>query len=151
QSVKVTSSGGVNRASGFELNFTFSARSPLNTIFLIAGAQTPLLRVMIIVTINAVPEVLMDGVMTNHSIRPGTGGGTSTLTIMGKDLTAVMGLQDFGGLPYPAMPVEARIAFIVAKYAPFGMIPMIIPTLFPDPPIPTDRIPTHEGTDLEYV
>lgn len=151
QSVKVTSSAGGNSASGFELQFVFSAKSPLNAIFLIAGAQTPILRVIIIVTINSVPQVLMDGVMTNHSVRPGAAGGVSTLSIMGKDLTSVMGLQDFGGLPYPAMPIEARVALILAKYAPFGMIPLIIPTLFPDPPLPTDRVPTHEGTDLGYI
>jgi hypothetical protein len=151
QSVKVTSSAGGGSASGFELTFAFSADSPLNTIFLLAGAQTPLLRVVIIVTINSVPQVLMDGVMTNHQIHPGPGGGTSTLTVMGKDLTKVMSLQDFGGLPYPAMPIEARVALIVAKYAMFGLIPFIVPTLFTDVPIPTDRIPTHEGTDLEYI
>jgi hypothetical protein len=149
QSIKVISSAGT--ASGFELTFAFSARSPLNTIFLIAGAQTPMLRVVIIATINSVPQVLMDGVMTNHQIQPGSGGGTSTLTVMGKDLTKVMDLQDFGGLPYPAMPIEARVALIIAKYAPFGLIPLVIPTIFTDVPIPTDRIPSHEGTDLAYI
>jgi hypothetical protein len=149
QSIKVISSAGT--ASGFELTFAFSAPSPLNTIFLIAGAQTPMLRVVIIATINSVPQVLMDGVMTNHQIQPGSGGGTATLTVMGKDLTKVMDLQDFGGLPYPAMPIEARVALIIAKYAPFGLIPLVIPTIFTDVPIPTDRIPSHEGTDLAYI
>lgn len=149
QSVTVTSSAG--SASGFELSFGFAASSPLNTIFLIAGGQTPLLRVIVIVTINSVPQVLMDGVMTHYDIQPGSGGGTSTLRVLGKDLTKVMALQDFGGLPYPAMPIEARVALIVAKYAIFGMIPLVIPTLFPDVPIPVDRIPSHEGTDLAYI
>ena len=151
QSVKVISSAGAASDSGFELTFSFSSRSPLNTLFLLAGAQTPMLRVMIIATINSVPQVLMDGVMTNHQITPGAGGGTSTLTVMGKDLTKVMDLQDFGGLPYPAMPLEARVALIIAKYAPFGLIPFIIPSLFLDVPIPIERIPTHEGTDLAYI
>jgi hypothetical protein len=151
QSVKVTSSGGDSSDSGFELRFTFSARSPLNTIFIVAAGQTPLLRVIIVATINSMPQVLIDGVMTKHSIEPGTGGGQSTLSVMGKDLKAVMGLQDFGGLPYPAMPVEARVALIMAKYAPFGIVPFIVPLLFPDPPIPVERIPTHQGTDLEYL
>jgi hypothetical protein len=151
ESVKVVSSAGGSNGSGFELTFGFSSKSPLNTVFLLAGAQTPLLRVVIIVTINSVPQVLMDGVMTNHQIQPGPPGGTSTLTVMGKDLTKVMALQDFGGLPYPAMPIEARVALIIAKYAPFGLIPFIIPTIFTDVPIPVERIPSHEGTDLEYI
>jgi hypothetical protein len=151
QSVSVTSSGGANGESGFQLSFTFSADSKLNTIFLIAGAQTPLLRVIIVLTINSTPHVLMDGVMTHHEVQPGGAGGTSTLTVTGKDLTKVMALQDFGGLPYPAMPVFARVMLICAKYAVFGLIPMVIPPLFPDLPIPIDRIPTHKGTDLEYI
>ena len=64
---------------------------------------------------QSVPHVLMDGVMTQHSISPGQGGAPSTLSVMGKDLTGVMDLQDFGGLPYPAMPIEARVALIVRQ------------------------------------
>ena len=57
-------------------------------------------------------------------------------------------MQDFSGLPFPAMPVEARVALLCAKYAPFGIIPLVIPSLFPDVPIPIDRIPAQQGTDL---
>jgi hypothetical protein len=31
------------------------------------------------------------------------------------------------------------------------MIPLVIPELFVDVPVPTDRIPTHRGTDLHYI
>ena len=137
--------------SGFQLSFTLSNRSPLQTIFLVAGAQTPLLRVIIIATVNGIPNVLMDGVMTNHQITPGSKPGQSTLSITGEDLTKVMDLQDFSGIPYPAMPAEARVALIIAKYAVFGMIPLVIPSLFTDIPIPTDRIPTQKLSDLKYI
>src|SRR6266550_4106209 len=148
-SVKVTTSAGT--ASGFQLNFTLNNRSPLHTLFLVAGAQTPLLRVIIIVTVNGTPNVLMDGVMTNQQVTPGSKPGESTLTITGEDLTKVMSLIDFSGLPYPGMPPEARVALIVAKYAMFGMIPLVIPSLFTDLPIPVERIPIHQGKDLEYI
>jgi len=49
------------------------------------------------------------------------------------------------------MPVEIRIALIIAKYAVFGMIPLVIPTLFTDVPIPVERIPAQQGTDLAYI
>lgn len=142
---------GAGEPSGFGLTFTLSNRSPLHTIFLIAGGQTPLLRVIIIATINGTPNVLMDGVMTNQQVSPGSQPGQSTLTIRGYDLTKIMSLQEFTGIPYPAMPPEARVVLILAKYAVFGMIPMVIPSLFPDLPIPIDRIPTQQGKDLEYV
>jgi hypothetical protein len=57
---------------------------------------------------------------------------------------------DFSGLPYPAMPPFARVALVLAKYAWLGVVPKVIPSL-EEPPLPTDRIPRHQGTDLAYV
>jgi hypothetical protein len=62
-----------------------------------------------------------------------------------------MDMQDWSGLPFPAMPIEARVALLCAKYAPFGMIPLVIPDLFPEVPIPVDKIPAQQGTDLAYI
>ncbi len=148
-SVEITSSD--DKPSGFQLNFTLSNKSPLHTIFLIAAGQTPLLRVILMATFNGMPEVLMDGVMTRSEVAPGADSAHSTLTITGEDLTKIMDLQDFSGLPYPAMPAEARVALIIAKYAVFGLVPLVVPSLFLDLPVPVQRIPTHKGTDLNYI
>ncbi|KAF5409214.1 MAG: hypothetical protein Udaeo2_05750 [Candidatus Udaeobacter sp.] len=138
--------------SVFQLEFTLSNRSPLQTIFLLAGgASIPLVRVVIIVTVGGAAEVLMDGVMTNHEIRPGSDASHSVLTITGEDLSKVMDYFDFSGIPYPAMPNEARVALIVAKYAFLGIIPLVIPSVLIDIPIPTERIPEQKGKDLAYV
>jgi len=149
QSVEVTTT--VGSPSGFQLSFVLSNRSPLHTVFLIAANAVPLaLRVILVATINGTPTVLSDGIITRQEIAPAQGG-FSTLTITGEDLTTVMDRQQFNGIPYPAMPAEARVALILAKYAMFGMIPLVIPSIFQDIPIPTDRIPSHEGTDLAYI
>lgn len=138
--------------SGFQLEFTLSNRSPLQTIFLLAGgAPIPLVRVVIIVTVNGTPEVLMDGVMTHHEIRPGADGTHSTLTVTGEDLSRVMDYLDFTGVPFPAMSPEARVLLILAKYAAFGIVPLVIPSVLIDLPIPTDRIPVQQGKDLAYI
>lgn len=138
--------------SGFELTFALDKNSPLHTLFfLTGGAMIPVIRVIIVVTVNGVPEVLMDGVMTQHQVSHGSQTGASTLTVKGKDLTALMGLIDFSGIPYPAMPDFARVALVLAKYAVLGIIPKVIPSVLIDVPIPTDRIPTHKGKDLGYV
>lgn len=149
-SVEVT----VNDAgpSVFQLSFTLSNRSPLQTLFLLSGGSPiPLARVVIVATVNGTPSVLIDGVITNHQVAPSAEGGTSTLTITGEDLTAVMNLQDFSGIPYPAMPAEGRVALLIAKYAIFGIVPLVIPSVLIDVPIPTSLIPTHQGTDLAYI
>lgn len=149
ESVEVTTSAGAR--SGFQLAFTLSNRSPLHTIFLLAANASPLaLRVILIATINGVPNVLSDGVITRQELAPGRAG-MSTLTITGEDLTTVMDRQEFNGIPYPAMPAEARVALIVAKYAVYGIVPLVVPAIFQDIPIPTERIPSHEGTDLAYI
>ncbi len=150
-SVTVTSASGETE-SGFELKFTLSNRSPLHTVFLLSGgAMLPIMRVIIIVTISGTPHVLMDGVILNQAVTPGSDGGNSTLTVKGTDLTAVMDLIDFSGIPYPAMPNFARVALILLKYAALGIIPMVIPEIVTDIPIPISRIPRHQGKDLGYI
>lgn len=154
ESVEVRTSG--TTASGFQLRFQFSSKSELNTIFLIAAGNstsiaTPPLRVLLIVILNGTPQPLFDGVMTNVEVQAGSRGGSGTVTVTGEDVSKVMDMQDFSGLPFPAMPIEARVALLCAKYAAFGVIPLPIPILFPDVPIPIDKIPAQKGTDLQYI
>jgi hypothetical protein len=138
--------------SGFQLTFIIDKASPLNILFLLTGGS-PLLfmRVVLVATVNGVQNVLIDGVVTNHSIAPGDKGSNSTLTITGEDLTALMNQSDWSGFPFPACPAEARVALILAKYAIFGIIPMIIPSVLIDVPLPIDQIPSEQGTDLDYI
>jgi len=147
--VEVTTAAG--QASGFQLTFAFTSKSPLTTLLLLLGQAGPFIRVIIMVHVRGRQHVLMDGVVANHQLTPDVQTGRSVLTVTGTDLTAVMGLIEFTGIPYPAMPAEARIALIIAKYAMFGMIPAVIPAIFIDLPIPTNRIPVHQGTDLAYI
>jgi len=149
ESVQVTAAAGGR--SGFQLTFRIDNHSPLHTSMVVVTAQIPWLRVLLVVTLNGTPDVLMDGVITRQELTPSNEPGFSRLTVTGEDLSAVMDQQEFNGLPYPAMPAEARVALIIAKYAMFGMVPIVIPSIFTDVPIPTDQIPTHQGTDLQYV
>lgn len=150
EKVEVTSAAG--QVGGFQLTFKIDRDSPIAALFLLSGgAAVPLVRVVIAITINGVTEPLMDGVMTHHQLSPGSGDGKATLTITGEDLSRVMNFIDFSGLPYPAMTVDLRVLAILAKYAVFGIIPMVIPSVFVDVPNPLERIPRQNGTDLAYV
>lgn len=154
ESVEVTTAAG--SASGFQMSLQINSQSELNTLFLITAGQStslgmPPLRVMMVVTLNGTPQVLFDGVMTNVQVQPGENGAAGRITVTGEDLTKVMDMFDFSGLPYPALPVPARVALICAKYAAFGIIPLPIPPVFLDLPIPIERIPSHQGTDLNYL
>ncbi len=151
QQVQVQVNGG-DTQSGFELTFTLSKRSPLHTLFLLSGGSSiPIMRVVIVAVMGANAEVLMDGMMTNHEVRPGSGGGNATLVVKGKDLTALMDYIELDGIPYPAMPPVVRVLAVLAKYAAFGVIPITIPSVVTDIPIPIERIPRQQGTDYAYV
>lgn len=153
---EVTVTSASEGASGFQLHFKVNSKSELNTLFLIAVGNntspgTPPLRVVLIVTLGGRPQPLFDGVLTNVEVQAGQNRQPGSITITGEDLTKVMDLIDLSGMPYPAMPIEARVALICAKYAAFGIIPLPIPSFFTDVPIPIERIPAQQGTDLAYI
>ena len=138
--------------SGFELTFELPARSPLRTLFLLSGggAVPPLMRVVLVVQIGGRTESIIDGMVTNVETRPGEGG-VGQLVVKGKDLSALMDIIELNGVPYPAMPPAVRVLIVLAKYAALGVIPLVIPSVVEDVPIPVDRIPLHRGTDYAYV
>lgn len=149
-SVRVTTASG--KRSGFELTFDLSNDSPLQTAFLLtSGNLPPVMRVVIVVTVNGTPDVIMDGVITNHQISPGSDPHHSLLTLTGEDLSALMDWLDLSGIPYPCLPPEGRVLAMLAKYAFLGVIPGIIPSVLMDIPIPVERIPEQRGTDLTYI
>lgn len=109
------------------------------------------MRVVLVATVNGVANVLIDGVITKNDIAPGDKGSNSTLTITGEDLTALMNQSNWSGFPFPAMPAEARVALLLVKYAVFGVVPLIVPSVMIDVPLPIDQNPGQQGTDLEYI
>ncbi|MFT4102657.1 MAG: hypothetical protein QM674_16805 [Burkholderiaceae bacterium] len=149
--VSVTSSD--EGRGGFQLSFALSTSSPLHTFFLLgAGVSSiPVIRVVIIATVNGTPQVIMDGAMTKFEIKPGTKSSRATLTVFGEDLSIFMDQQDWSGLPFPAMPAEGRVALLLAKYAVLGVVPLIVPSVMVDVPLPTSKIEAQKGTDFAYI
>lgn len=149
-SIQVTS--GKDR-SGFQLTFAVAKESPLLKVMLPAGYFDPVItRVIIIATINGTPNVLMDGMITRQELSPSNEPGQSTLTVTGEDLSILMDIVEVPFMRYPAMPEVARLYVMLAKYLVFGIVPLVIPPIPPDIPIPTREIPAHlGGTDRNYI
>jgi hypothetical protein len=142
---------GTEGKSGFSLSFAFGKTAAIRRRFE-QGFFDPPQRVVLYVTLNGAPQVLMDGVITRHDVTASNDPGQSRLEITGEDLSRMIDLIDFSWLiKYPAMPAEARVALILAKYIPLGVTPLIIPSINLDIPLPTQRIPSHIGTDLQYL
>jgi hypothetical protein len=137
----------------FQMQFSFSKGSPLETAFLLTAGATPvsLLRVVVMVTVGGTASVLVDGIVTQQQILPGADATHSTLALTGEDLTVLMKQIDFSGFPFPATPAEGRVALLLLKYAWLGIVPMVIPSVMLDVPIPTNQIPSQRGTDLDYI
>ena len=114
------------------------------------GGGVPLMRVVLIVTINGRAEPIVDGVATDVEVQPGEGG-IGKLIVKGKDLSALMDIAESAGVPFPAMPPSVRVLVILAKYAAFGVIPLVIPSVVDDPPLPLEQIPQQQGTDYAYI
>ena len=138
--------------SGFQLVFTLGDNSILQTFFLLAGGSPlPIIRVVLLVTFPGIPQVLIDGVVLHTEVQPDAMSGSSKLVVTGEDLTALMDLIDFSGLPYPAMSSDVRALLILAKYAMFGVVPEVIPVPAPDIPIPLLQTPSQKKTDYKYL
>jgi hypothetical protein len=149
ESAQVTSA--VGQRSGFQLVFTYSKTSPIATTLLPAGYFDPLIRVILVATLNGLPKVLADGPIKRQDVTASARPGENKLTITGDDVSGYMDLIEWSGLPYPAMPSFARVAVMMAKYAMFGVIPLTIPPLFEGTALPIEKYAHQVGTDFEYA
>jgi hypothetical protein len=143
------SNGGAR--GGFQITFAVSKPSELTRTLLPAGYFDPGIRVIIVVTIGGIPNVLMDGIITRQEFAPSSTAGQSTFTITGEDLSVLMDIVEMPFMRWPATPAPARVLAMLAKYLVFGIVPVVIPPIFLDVPIPTDKIPAQTKTDLNYI
>jgi hypothetical protein len=148
ESVQVTSS---KDRSGFQLSFTVGKTSLLQLALLPAGYFDPIVtRVIILITLNGMPNVIIDGIVTRQELQPSDEAGQSKLTITGDDLTVAMDLLEII-LPYPAMPDVAQINLILAKYAFLGIVPVVVPPFIFTVKTPLQGYDTQTATDLQYI
>lgn len=137
--------------SGFQLAFSVSKNSSLLTTLLPVGYFDPMLtRVIIIVTINGLPNVLMDGIVTRQEMSPSSEPGQSKLTITGEDLSVLMDVIELKR-PFPVLDDTLQMLTILAPYAVFGIVPIIIPSLFVDPMSPSEGWESQDSTDLKHI
>jgi len=150
QSVEVTHSD--QGRSGFQIVFQVgrSAQDLLDYPIISNAQLKPLNRVILVVTFSAMPEVLMDGIITNQQFNPGSQPGSSTFTITGEDVSVMMDRNEVNA-EHPAQTEMVIALKILGSYAQYGLIPAVFPPPSMDVPIPTDRVPVQQATDLQYL
>jgi hypothetical protein len=150
ESVEVTHSDA--ERSGFQITFKVGRSSTdlLDYALLSSPLLKPCNRIVLLVTFNAVPAVLMDGMIMDQQLAASNEPGASTLTVTGEDVSVMLDLAE-KSVEHPAQP-EAVIALkIIGSYAQYGLIPKVIPPPSIDVPLPTERTPVQQGTDLGYL
>jgi hypothetical protein len=141
----------VGARSGFQLSFTYSKTSPISTSLLPTGFFDPLVRVVLVATLRGVPKVLADGPIKRQDVTATGRPGEYRLVVTGEDVSGYMDVVDLTGFPFPALPPFARVALMLAKYAPLGVLPVTIPAPFQPAANPMEKIPHQQGTDFEYA
>lgn len=138
-------SGGT-QGDGFQLTFrlardTVVDYSLLDTVGLMK-------RVSLGVLFGAMPEPLVEGVVTDVQFTPSDQPGASTLTVSGRDLSVMMDLEEKNE-PYRNQPDGVIAARLLAAYAQHGLVPA--PAQTSDVPIETQRVPRQAETDLAFL
>ncbi|HUX87152.1 MAG TPA: hypothetical protein VMW65_09135 [Chloroflexota bacterium] len=139
--------------SGFQMTFQ-AGRSGLTGLMDYPLLSSPLLkpfnRVIIVVTINVTPRVLIDGIITHQELTPSDQPGRSTISIIGEDISVMMDLEEKSA-EHPAQDETIIANKLILSYAQYGLIPMVIPPVVIDPPIPIERTPVQQETDLAFL
>lgn len=147
-SIQVTTA--VGQRSGFQMSFAAGKSSPITTTMVPAGYFDPGMRVILTAVVGGMPAVLIDGVITRQDVTASNDVGQPTLSVTGEDVSVVMDFA-YQQIPWPAMTADMRVRLILLKYFIYGLVPLVIPPLFPDFKVPTKKIPTQAATDLSYV
>lgn len=151
QSVAVTQND--EGRSGFQIVLQIGRSGPTDLLdykLLLNPLLQPFNRVILTVMFDALPQVLMDGIITTRQFSPGNQPGLGTLTLTGEDVSVMMDLVKKRA-NWPVMSEPLIALAIIGSYAQYGLIPMVIPPKMIDQPLPTDRTPVQQSTDLGHL
>lgn len=139
--------------SGFQIEFYAGRAGIVATTdypILSNPLLTPFNRVTILVAINGIQQMLMDGIITHVELVPSDQPGQSRLLVRGQDVSIMMDRKK-KMVSHPAQP-EALIATkIITDYAQYQLVPQVIPPAALDTPNPTDWVPRQFATDYRFL
>jgi hypothetical protein len=134
---------------GFQLTFAIDRDTLVDASLVASGVFEPPSRVVVTLIVGGIPEVLIDGIITDLQYTASPEPGGSTLHVTGEDLTVMMDLED-QSRTFEARPDSVIVLELLAPYmARYQIVPAVTPTT--DVPLPTERTPTQQGTDLAHI
>lgn len=139
--------------SGFQITFHIGkgGKTALQDFALLSSPDLkPPNRVIVVVTLNAFPHILMDGIIQHRQLAPGSEVGTTTLTITGNDVSVMMDKEKVKD-KHPCQSEEVIVLKLINKYQQYQITPKIIKPSSSETPNPTDHIPVQDDTDLKFI
>lgn len=145
---KVEVTNDAQAGDGFQMTFTLAKNPGMDYSLLTNGTVAQFNRVIIGVLLGAMPQVLIDGIITHHQLAPNPQPGMSTLTVTGKDVSVMLDLKEKNE-SFENQPDFVIVLRVLAQYAQYGLIPQTTPTA--DVPLMIQRIPRQHETDLKLI
>ncbi len=122
----------------------------LDTSLLTSSPLRANARVVVMLTVGAVPVVLADGIVTETALTPGSADTAAELQVTGHDLSLLLDRHE-APTEHVGLDDMLQVLKIAAPYLPQGVVPQVVPPPALDPPLPIERIPTQQGTDWEHL
>jgi hypothetical protein len=137
-----------NGRDGFQMTFSLGRDSLADYDLLRSGILDPPSRVIIGVVIGVRAEVLVDGIITNHQVSPGTKPGEGNLVVTGEDISIKLDLDERKE-SYANQSDSDIVQTILRRYTGDGLLPEVTATKVR--PQKNQRVPMQLGTDLSYI
>ncbi len=138
--------------SAFDLTFDAGRSGPaalLDVPMLQTWPLRPGARVSLVLTVGAIPTVLADGFVSRIDLTPGQAPGGAQAVVICEDVARLLDREEVNReRPLDDYP---QVLAILAPYAARGVLPLAIPPMDMDPPLPIERIPQQRDTDLGHL
>jgi hypothetical protein len=133
---------------GFQISVSVGKGKLQDYSLLKSGEFAIFNRVIVAVVMGVMPEVLIDGVITNHQMSPSSDPGMSTMTVTGTDITRMMDLEETN-VPYDNQSSSIIVGRILSNYAIYGLVQALTPTTDIQPNL--EYTPWQRDTDLACI
>jgi phage protein D len=150
RSVEVTSQAS-DKGDGFQMTLTLRKDPSGEYGLLDQHLLDPPTRAVIAVVLNAMPEVLIDGVVTHTELAPSTEPGLSTLTVTGQDISVLLDMDEKQRTSEGQRDSNIVESILGSpEYARFGIKPAVAAA--GEQPDADERTPAQvNSTDLAYI
>ena len=107
-------------------------------------------RVIVTVTLNAQPRVLIDGIIAHRQLSPASAAGTPSVTLSGKDISVLMDLEE-KDKNHAGLGDKEIVQAILGEYARYGIEPEVSDPATTWTATEDERVPKQVATDRAYL